>query len=183
MKKKQSSAQKDKADNAPKGQSMRRIKIERLVLSAGATADALAKSKKLLEFLTNRKPQVIASQKRIPDFGVSPDLEVGARVTLRGAAAIDILKRLLGAIDNTLKKKQVAENHLSFGIEEYIEIPGVEYQRDIGIRGFNVTIVFARAGVRVKRKKIKQGRLPRRQHIPALEIMNFMEEQFKTAFT
>lgn len=162
---------------------MRSIFIEKVVLSAGATGDDLVKEKKLLELVSGNKAQVIASTKRIPDFGVRPGLEVGTRVTVRDKAAIDMLKRLLGAIDNKLKKKQVSENHFSFGIEEYIEIPGIEYQRDIGIRGFNVTVVFNRAGFRIKLKKIKFGKLPKKQRIKKEEIINYMEEVFKTTFS
>lgn len=161
---------------------MRAIKIEKIIMSAGATADNLTKSKKLLEFLTKRKAQIIASTKRIPDFGVRPGLEVGTRITLRGKTAVEMLRRLLGAVENKLSKKQVSENHLSFGIKEYIEIPGAEYQRDIGIRGFNTTIVFVRPGLRVKRKKIKFGRVSHRQYVSKPEIITFMEENFKTQF-
>lgn len=161
---------------------MRKIRIEKVLLSAGATGDDLIKAKKLLEFISGRKAQIQASQKRIPEFDVRPGLEVGTRVTLRGAEAISLLKRLLGALDNELKKKQVSQNHFSFGIKEYIEIPGVEYQREIGIRGFNVTVVFIRPGVRVKLKKIKRGTLPKRQFISQDEIINYMKEAFKTKF-
>ena len=128
------------------------------------------------------KAQIVASQKRIPDFGVRPGLEVGTRVTLRGDKAIQLLRRLLAAEDNKIKRKQVTENHFSFGIKEYIEIPGVEYQRDIGIRGLNVTVVFVRPGLRVKRKKIKAGHVPHRQFVPAEEIIKFMEDNFKLSF-
>jgi large subunit ribosomal protein L5 len=125
---------------------------------------------------------VLSSRKRIPEFDVRPGLEVGTRITLRGERAIELLKRLLGAIDNELSKKQVSDNHFSFGLKEYIEIPGVEYQRDIGIRGFNVTVVFSRAGTRVKLKKIKRGTIPKKQFVAKEEIINFMEESFKTKF-
>jgi large subunit ribosomal protein L5 len=161
---------------------MRKIKIEKVLLSSGATGDSLAKAKKLLEFISGSKAQVLQSRKRIPEFDVRPGLEVGTRVTLRGERALELLKKLLGAIDNEVSKKQVSENHFSFGLKEYIEIPGVEYQRDIGIRGFNVTVVFARAGLRVKRKKIKSGDVPKRQFVSKEEIMNYMKEVFKTKF-
>ncbi|MCU0642605.1 MAG: 50S ribosomal protein L5 [archaeon] len=161
---------------------MRRIEIEKVLLSAGATDVDLQKAKKLLELVSGNKAQIIASTKRIPEFDVRPGLEVGTRVTLRGRPAIELLKRILGAVDNKLKKKQVSENHFSFGIKEYIEIPGIEYQRDIGIRGFNITVVFARAGLRVKRKKIKQGNVPRKQFISKEEIIKFMGDEFKTKF-
>jgi len=156
--------------------------IEKVLLSAGATGDALLKSKKLLELISSNKPQIVQSNKRIPDFGVRPGLEVGVRVTLRGKKAIDLLKRLLGAIDNTLNSKQISDNHFSFGIEEYIEIPGIEYQREIGIRGLNVTVVFIRPGSRVKIKKIKSGRIPKRNQVSKQEIIKFMQEVFKTNF-
>jgi large subunit ribosomal protein L5 len=161
---------------------MRTIKIEKVLLSAGATDTDLQKAKKLLELVSGNKAQLIASTKRIPEFDVRPGLEVGTRVTLRGKAALTLLNRLLSAIDNKIKKKQVSENHFSFGIKEYIEIPGIEYQRDIGIRGFNITVVFARPGLRVKRKKIKRGVVPKKQFISKEEIMKFMEGEFKTQF-
>ena len=159
---------------------MRKVKLEKVVLSCGATAQDLEKSKKLLEFLTKRKAQKIASVKRMPNFGVRPELEVGTRVTLRGKEALEILKRLLGAIDNFLDESQVTQNALSFGIEEYIEIPGTEYQREIGIRGLSVTAVFTRPGVRVKRRKIKRSKIPKKQHVSQEEIIEFMGENFDT---
>ncbi|MBX4196604.1 hypothetical protein KW805_03375 [Candidatus Pacearchaeota archaeon] len=169
---------KEKKDN-----SMRDIFIEKLVLSVGGTEDSLKRGKRLLEVISGMKPQILVSDKRIPDFEVNPGLEVGARVTIRGEKALELLRRLLGAVDNQIKIKQISENHFSFGIKEYIEIPGMEYHRDIGIRGFNVTVVFARPGLRVKRKKIKQGSIPKRQHISQDTIKQFMEAQFKTEFT
>ncbi len=162
---------------------MRQIFIEKVVLSCGAIGDNLTKAKKLLDLISASKTQVVASQKRIPDFDVRPGLEVGVQVTLRGKKAVALLNRLLGAIDNQLTLKQISANHFSFGIEEYIEIPGIEYQRDIGIRGLNVSVVFARKGLRVKRKKIKVGKVPKKQQVPKEEIAHYMREVFKTTLT
>ncbi|MEK6899429.1 MAG: 50S ribosomal protein L5 [Nanoarchaeota archaeon] len=163
---------------------MMQPKVDKVVLSAGATGPDLEKARKLLEMITGRKAQIIKAgpQRRIPEFGVKPGLELGTRVSVRGKEAIELLKRLLGAIDNKLKVKQIAPNHFSFGIKEYIEIPGMEYIREIGIRGFNATIAFKRAGVRVKHKKTKSGRIPKRHNITPKEIIQFMENTFKTRF-
>jgi len=161
---------------------MRRIKITKVLLSCGAIDKELEKAKKLLAMMSGMKVQTIASKKRIPNFGVTPDLEVGARVTLRGEKAITLLKRLLAGVNNMIFESQVSENHFSFGIKEYIEIPGTEYQRDIGIRGFNVTVVFARPGMRVKIKKIKSGKVSKNQYVPREEIIKFMEDGFQTKF-
>jgi len=160
---------------------MREIKIEKVVLSVGGTADVLEKGYKLLQFLTEKKPAKIKSKKRIPTWGVRPGLEVGAVVTLR-KNYMELLKKMLISIDNTLKKKQVSENNFSFGIKEYIEIPGVEYQREIGIMGFDVTIVFKRSGRRVRLRKIKAGKVSKKQVIKREEIIKFMEDAFQTRF-
>ncbi len=163
---------------------MRAPFIEKVVLSAGGVDANLAKAKKLLEILSGMKAQIIkaGAKRRIPELGVKPGMELGTRVTLRGEKALQMLRRLLGAIDNSLKRKQIASNHFSFGIEEYIDIPDMEYIREIGIRGFNATVVFARAGLRVGRKKIKQGKVSKKQQIAPEEIITYMEENFKTKF-
>jgi large subunit ribosomal protein L5 len=160
---------------------MREIKIEKVVLSIGGKADELEKGVKLLKILTNRKPAKMISRKRIPSWSVRPNLEVGAVVTIRKGAE-EFLKRLLVAKDNTLKKKQISENNFSFGIEEYIEIPGTEYVRELGIRGFDTTVVFKRTGRRVRLKKAKRGRIPKKQIISKEEIIKFMEEKFSINF-
>ncbi len=160
---------------------MNEVKIEKVVLSIGGTGDYLDRGYRLLKYLTGKNPMKTKAQKRIPAWGVRPGLEVGATVTLR-KDAIDFLKRMLVTIDNNLKKKQVSENSLSFGIKEYIEIPDVEYQRDIGIMGFDVTITFKRSGRRVKLRKIKSGKVGKKQIIKKEEIVKYMEDNFGTEF-
>ena len=168
---------KDKTAENP----MKKIRIEKVVLNIGGTADTLEKGFKLLKFITEKKPSKMKSGKRIPTLGVRPGLEIGAVVTIRKNPE-EFLKRMLTTIDNTLRKKQISENNFSFGIKEYIEIPGIEYQRDIGIMGFDVTVVFKRAGRRIRFKKIKQGKIPKRQVITPEEIIKFMEDNFQTEF-
>jgi large subunit ribosomal protein L5 len=160
---------------------MREIKIEKVVLSIGGTGDYLEKGFKLLELVTNRKPTKTKSRKRIPSLGVRPGLEIGAVVTIRKDKE-ELLKKLLISVENQLKKKQLSENNFSFGVKEYIEIPGMEYQRDIGIMGFDVTVVFKRAGRRVGLRKVKQGKVSKRQIITKEEIQKFMETKFNTEF-
>ena len=157
---------------------MRKIKIEKVVLSIGGKAEELEKGVKLLGRLTGKKVVKRKSRKRIPTLGVRPGLEVGCMVSLRGKEAEEILKRLLVTIDNQIKEKQILSNSFSFGIKEYIEIPGTEYQRDIGIIGFDVSVAFARSGKRVIRKKIKRGKLPKKQQVTKEEIIDFLKNKF-----
>jgi len=160
---------------------MKEIKIEKVVLSIGGTGDYLEKGHKLLEIITKKKPSKTTSRKRIPGLGVRPGLEIGTVVTIRKGVK-ELLRKMLLAIDNTLKRKQISENNFSFGIQEYLEIPGMDYYREIGIMGFDVTVVFKRFGRRVKLKKIKSGKIPKRQIIQKEEIIKFMEEKFQTRF-
>ena len=164
-----------------KENSMREIKIEKIVLNIGGTGADLEKGVKLLKIITNKKPAKMKSRKRIPSWSVRPNLEVGCVVTIRKDTE-NFLKRMLAAVDNVLKRKQMSENNFSFGIKEYLEIPGMEYQRDIGIIGFDVTVVFKRTGKRVRLRKIKRGKIPKKQAITKEEIIKFMEENYKVNF-
>jgi large subunit ribosomal protein L5 len=160
---------------------MRKIAIEKVVLNVGGTGEYLERGFKLLQVVTKRKPMKTRSSKRIPTWNVRPGLEVGAVVTLRQGFE-DLLRKLLAAEDNKIRKKQVSVNNFSFGIKDYLEIPGMEYQREIGIVGLDVTIVFKRNGRRVRLKKIKRGKIPKRQVISKEEIIKFMEDNYSVNF-
>jgi len=162
-----------------KENAMRKIKIDKVVLNVGGVGDKLEKGVILLARISGKKPVKVTATKRIPTWGVRPGLEVGTKVTLRGQEAEDVVKMVLPAINNTLKERQIRDNFVSFGIPEYIEIPGIEYIREVGIMGFEVTIVFIRAGKRVELKKVKRGRI-RRQIVTSQEIEKIMEDKFQT---
>lgn len=158
---------------------MRKPMLEKVVLNCGGTDDKLEKGVKLLKILTGRTIKEVISHKRIPAFNVRPGLKTGCTVTLRGKEKEALLKRLLGAINNKIKKKQIQNNHFSFGIKEYLEIPDMEYQRDIGILGLDVTAVFKRAGKRVALKKIKAGKIPKKQDVTKEEIIDYLTNTLK----
>ena len=98
---------------------MRKIKIEKVVISCGSTGANLEKSKKLLELISGMKAQILRSKKRIPNFDVSPGLEVGTKVTLRGSKALELLKRFLASIDNTLSENQISTNHFQANLLQF----------------------------------------------------------------
>lgn len=158
---------------------MREIKLEKVVLNVGGVEDKLEKGVILLEKISGRKAVKVKATKRIPTWKVRPGLEVGTKVTLRGKEALDMVKKLLPAIDNTLKEKQIQPNCFSFGIPEYIEIPGVEYIREVGIMGFEITVVFSRAGRSVEKKKVKRGKA-KRIVVTREEIEEYLTTKFKT---
>lgn len=158
---------------------MREIKLDKVVLNVGGVGEKLEKGVILLKNISGKKPVKVKATKRIPTWNVRPGLEVGTKVTLRGNDALEMIKKLLPAIDNTLKEKQIQNNCFSFGISEYIEIPGVEYIREVGIMGFEITVVFSRAGKSIESKKIKRGK-SRRLVVGREEIENYLVTKFKT---
>ena len=158
---------------------MREIFLEKVVLNCGGTAEKLERGVKLLTLLTNRKVKEATSSKRIPSLGVRPGLKTGCMVTIRTANKEELLKRLFGAVNNKIKQKQIETNHFSFGIKEYLEIPDLEYQRDIGILGLDVTATFARKGKRIKMKKIKKGSIPKKQDVSPEEIIDYLTNKLK----
>jgi len=168
-----------KMETAKQENKMREIKLDKVVLNIGGVGDKLDKGVILLETISGKKAIRVKATKRIPTWQVRPGLEVGTKITLRGNDAIEMIKKLLPAIDNTLKEKQVQSNCFSFGVHEYIEIPGVEYIREVGIMGFEVTVVFSRAGKAVEKKKVKRGKA-RRLTVSRKEIEDYLIAKFGT---
>ena len=158
---------------------MNEIKLEKVILNIGGTGEKLDKGGILLEKLSGRKAVKVKATKRIPTWQVRPGLEVGTKITLRGNEALEIIKKLLPAIDNTLKEKQIQDNFFSFGIHEYIEIPGVEYIREVGIMGLEVTVVFSRAGKSIETRKRKKGK-SKRLTVTGKEIKEYLSNKFAT---
>ena len=116
---------------------MREIEIEKMVLNCGGIGDKLEKSVKLLEMITKRKIKRLKSTRRIPAFAIAPGKESGCKVTIRDQEKIkNLLERFFAVLENEISGKKITENHFAFGIPEYIEIPGLEYDRDVGILGF-----------------------------------------------
>jgi len=158
---------------------IRELKVEKVVLNIGGVDDKLEKGVILLKEITGRTPMKVKATKRIPTWNVRPGLEVGVKVTLRGPEAIEMIKKLLPAVDNTLKERQIQDNFLSFGIHEYIEIPGMTYIREVGIMGLEVTVVFTRAGKSIEKRKIKRGK-SKRLTVSRGEIEEYLANKFGT---
>jgi large subunit ribosomal protein L5 len=167
------------AEENKKTNIMKAFKLDKVVLNIGAVGEKLEKGMILLEKISGKKPMKVKATKRIPTWSVRPGLEVGVKVTLRGNEAKEMLKKLLPSLDNQVREKQVQNNFFSFGIHEYIEIPGVDYIREVGIMGFEVTAVFVRPGKHIEKKKVKRGKT-RRVTVTREEIIGYLEQNFKT---
>ncbi len=160
---------------------MRQIRIEKLTLNIGAGKDQtrLEKGLKLIKHITNIDAVKTITKKRIPSWGVRPGLPIGCKLTIRGGSNRELIKRLLRAKANKLSSSNFDENgSIAFGIHEYIDIPQVTYNPDVGLMGLQVCITLERPGFRIKRRKCKTKKLPQKQRITQEEAIKYMQETF-----
>lgn len=158
---------------------MKEIRIEKVTLNIGTgeAGNKLTKAMKLLDTISKSKSIATTTKKRIPTWGVRPGLAIGCKVTLRKNTD-ELIKRLLVAKENKLKKSNFGDGTISFGISEYIDIPGVPYDVDIGIIGLDVSLTLQRAGYSIAKRSTKKRKIGRSHQITKEEAMNFMKEKF-----
>lgn len=164
-----------------KANPMRNIEIEKVTLNigTGGPGDKLEKAYKLLKKIANATPVKTKTKKRIPTWGIRPNLEIGCKVTLRREKAEEVLKRVLATVKQKISRSKFDKfGNLSFGIEEYISIPGVEYDATIGIIGLECAVTLRRKGFRIASRRIQQRPIPPRHRISSEECMGFMREKF-----
>ncbi len=139
----------------------------------------LEKAKKLLEKITGKKPCPTYAKKRIPAWKIYPGALLGYKVTLRKEEAEKMLNRLLDAIDRKVKKEWFDEyGNFSFGIKEYIDIPGIKYDPEIGMFGLDVSVSLERPGYRIQRRRRCRRRVPRRHRVTVEDAIEFLKEKF-----
>lgn len=165
---------------------MRNIVVEKVCLNIGVgePGDKLEKAVTLLKRITEAKVVKTKAKKREPAFKLRPGLEIGAKVTIRDKKAIELLKRLLSAVDNTLKESQFDnEGNVSFGVKEYIYIPGIKYDPKMGIIGFDVNVSLKRPGYRIKRKTYRGKSIGKKHKITKEEAIEFIKSKFEVEIT
>ena len=164
---------------------MRKIRIAKVTLNIGAGKDTskLEKGVLLLKSITGIDPVKTITSKRIPSWGLRPGLPIGCKITLRKEKAVEVLKRLLEAKDNILKESQFDINgNLAFGIHEYIDIPGVEYDPDIGMMGLEVCVTFERPGFRIKMRKLKKTKIKKNHSISKEEVIDMVKKELNIKY-
>jgi len=160
---------------------MQQVRIEKVTLNIGAGKDQnkLEKGIFLIKYITGIEPVKTRTSKRIPGWGLRPGLPIGCKLTLRKTKATELLKRLLYAKDHLLAESQFDEcGSISFGIPEYIDIEGVEYEPKIGIMGLQVCITLEKPGFRIKKRKIRKKKIGKKHVISKNEAIDFMKNSF-----
>lgn len=159
---------------------MREIRIEKVTLNIGCGDDKakIERAQKLLQMLTNKKPQITKSKRR-STFGVPKGNPLGVMVTLRNKAAEDFLRNVLQALENKIKSSQFdVDGNFSVGIKEYIDLPGVKYSHDVGMLGLDVSVTLERPGFCVRRRRVRQTKIPKKHKINKSESQEWVKNVF-----
>ena len=160
---------------------MQTPRIEKVVvhMCVGKSGEELVKAEKLLNQLTNTKTVRTVSTHRIPAWSLKRGEPIGCKATLRNENADDFLKRALDAKENIIKKSCFDKlGNLSFGIHEYIDLPGAKYDPEIGIFGMNINVTIERPGYRIKKRHLKKAKIPVKNLISKNEAIEFIKEKF-----
>ena len=161
---------------------MQSCRIEKLTLNIGAGTEQpkLEKGLVLLKTISGVDAVKTVAKKRLPAWGLRPGLPIGCKITLRKKKALELIPRLLKSRENKLKDGNFDEHgNISFGIPEYIDIPGVPYNPSIGVIGLQVCITLEKPGYRVKRRKLKPSKIPPRHQVKKEEAIAFMKNSYK----
>ena len=159
----------------------REVKIDKVTINIGVgqPGEELENAKKLLERITGRTPIETLAKERNPTFKIRKGLPIGAKVTLRGKEAEELLERAFKAKKHKISKKSIDKNgNFSIGFKQYIDLPGVKYDPRIGMLGFDVCVTLKRNGYRVKNRMLLRTKVGKRHRITAQDTIQFLKQKF-----
>lgn len=160
---------------------MRRIYLEKVVLNMGVgrSGDAIGVAKRALDQISGRNSCPREAKESQRDWGVRKGEPIGVAVTVRGAEARALLKRLLEAKGNSINGRSFdGFGNYSFGISEHIDIPGVKYDPQIGILGLGVSVALGRPGYGIRTRSKHKARVGRSHVITAGEAKEYLAREF-----
>lgn len=128
-------------------------KIVKIVVNRGigdATQDpkAVEKTEEEFKLITGQKPIFIKAKKSIASFKVRKGMTIGAKVTLRGKRMEEFFEKLINValprirdFKGLSRKSFDGRGNYTFGVEEQLIFPEIDYDKVDKIRGFDITIV------------------------------------------
>ena len=128
-------------------------RLEKIVVNMGVgratqQASLLEGAVSDLTLITGQKPLVTRARRSIAAFKLREGVPIGAKVTLRGDRAWEFLDRLVAlAIPRIRDFRGLPPNgfdgrgNYTFGVDEQLIFPEVDYDKIDATRGMNITIV------------------------------------------
>ncbi|MFB6353990.1 MAG: 50S ribosomal protein L5, partial [Halobacteriales archaeon] len=113
----------------------------------------------------------------VPEWGIREGEPIGAKVTLRDAAAREFLETALPLAD--LERSAFDETgNVSFGIAEHTAFPSQEYDPEVGIYGLDVTVTLVRPGYRVAKRDREPRSIPAGHRLRPGDAIDYLEREF-----
>ena len=128
-------------------------RLEKIVVNAGVgratqQASLLEGAQRDLEMITGQRPVVTKAKKSIASFKLREGQSIGAKVTLRGDRAWEFFDRLLSLAIPRIRdfrglspKSFDGHGNYTFGINDQLIFPEIDYDKIDAARGFDITIV------------------------------------------
>ena len=132
-------------------------RLSKIVLNSGVgratqQASLLEGAQRDLELITGQKPVVTRAKKSIASFKLREEQPIGVKVTLRGDRAWEFFDRLLSLAIPRIRdfrglspKSFDGHGNYTFGINDQLIFPEIDYDKIDAPRGFDITIVTTAA--------------------------------------
>ena len=162
--------------------SMRDLHVEKVVVNIGVgeAGERLVKAEKVLEMVTGQKPVETTSKTINRDLGIRVGMPLGCKVTLRGEAAEEFVRKALPIREMRVPEYSFdKEGNMSFGISDYTDFEGMKYDPEIGIFGMDISVVLRRPGNRITQRALLRRRTPKSHRVTRVEAIAFMKEKFE----
>ena len=128
-------------------------RLEKIVVNMGVGRATQQKSlmegaMRDLEIITGQKPMVTRAKKSIAGFKLREGQDIGAKVTLRGDRAWEFFDRLVSLAIPRIRdfrglppRSFDGHGNYTFGINDQLIFPEIDYDKIDAPRGFDITIV------------------------------------------
>ncbi|VVC04285.1 50S ribosomal protein L5 [Candidatus Burarchaeum australiense] len=161
---------------------MQALAVEKVTLNVGVgtSGQELENAKLLLKRLTTRTPATTYARHRNPVFKLRKGDAIGAKVTLRKAPALELLNRAFDCVGRKLSAHSFDKRgNFAFGIREYIDFPGMKYDPQIGMMGFELAVTVKRkGGARVLTRRRGKAQPRNKYSVKKQESMDFVKSMF-----
>lgn len=128
-------------------------RIEKVILNMGL-GDCKDNSKSYqlaveeLRIISGQKPVITAAKKSVANFKIRKGMNVGAKVTLRGARMYDFLDKFINIVLPRVRDFRGVSNksfdgrgNYALGVKEQLIFPEISYDKIEKVRGLDVVIV------------------------------------------
>jgi len=161
---------------------MRELHVDKVTINIGVgeAGERLAKAQKVLDMVTGQKSVQTISKNVNRDLGIRVGMPLGCKVTLRGEAAEDFLRKALSIREHRIYSYSFdMEGNMSFGISDYTDFEGMKYDPEIGIFGMDVSVVLRRPGNRISTRALLKRKAPKSHRVDRDEGIQYMKDKFE----